>query len=241
MGWLSALPVVGDVLNMVSQHSTDQANRDIAGQANLTAQQNNAAQQALSEKNIQLQEDFAKNGIQWRVADAEKAGLSPLVGAGVSEPSYSPVSMNIEPPVVGHVQGYGRSFSELGQDVSRALAATQSPEDRTAQALSLEHQQLENDLLRTQIVNSRIGRMNSAQLGPGIPVSDHSLMIDRDGYSYSVPSEAYARDSRGMLMPNWRWSLNNGFMDFRDSLHNLWQGSDMSSQSELGSDRDFKH
>lgn len=41
-------------------------------------------------QNVEQQKEFAKNSIQWKVADAKAAGLHPLFGAGLSGSSFSP-------------------------------------------------------------------------------------------------------------------------------------------------------
>lgn len=121
--------------------------------------------------NRQLQLDTLKNQIQWKVQDAIKAGISPLAALGSMPYSYSPVSSNFQP-----VQN---DWASVGQDITRAIqaggsnrqriidakmAAEQAVVQHKADNLQLENMQLNNDLLRSQI-----GRLNSAQLGPGVP------------------------------------------------------------------------
>lgn len=97
------------------------------------------------------QEEFAKSGIQWKVADAQAAGIHPLFALGANTPSYSPSSVNFAPASIG------KGLSEMGQDVSRAINATRGPQARedayssTVKALTLKRMGLENDLLASQI------------------------------------------------------------------------------------------
>ncbi len=42
------------------------------------------------ERNRKSQEEFAKHGLSWRVADANRAGIHPLAAIGFSGPSYQP-------------------------------------------------------------------------------------------------------------------------------------------------------
>lgn len=113
------------------------------------------------------QKKFAQNQIQWRVADAQKAGVHPLAALGLNPISYSPQA----------VGDYG--LGALGQDISRAKMAAMDRRERQAEyaaaagsravereranvlfAQSVERNQLENDLLRSQIARQ------NAQLPP---------------------------------------------------------------------------
>lgn len=103
------------------------------------------------------QAKMAKSAIQMRVKDANKAGIHPLyaLGANVS----TPAPINVGAPL-------GEALSDMGQNVGRAMAATASNETRSGAIakLTIENMGLQNDLLRSQIA-----KLNSAQLGPGMP------------------------------------------------------------------------
>lgn len=103
---------------------------------------------------------FAKNAIQWKVADATKAGIHPLYALGANTTSYSPVSVG--QPDLG----------AMGQDIGSAIDRVSNPTEKTSgalAALSLERAGLENDLLRAQIARARInvaGQVAGPQLAP---------------------------------------------------------------------------
>lgn len=93
-----------------------------------------------------LSEKFAKRSIQWRVKDAERAGVHPLYALGAN------VSMGPSLPIGGG------AFDEMGQGIGRAADALLSNEGRNASAverLALERAGLENELLRAQISNAK--------------------------------------------------------------------------------------
>lgn len=117
----------------------------------------NAAEKA-ADKQADLQRQFAQNAIQWKVEDAKKAGIHPLYAMGANTVSYQPVS-------VGDTS-LGSAFSDMGQDLSRAVEVAQSAPDRvftkTMQALQLERAGLENGLLKSQIARNTL----SAQVPP---------------------------------------------------------------------------
>jgi len=107
-----------------------------------------------------LQKQFAKNAIQWKVQDSLKAGIHPLYGLGANTVNYSPVQ----------VGGMDMSWlGEMGQEIDRSRqAATSAPARQLSgarESLTLEKAGLENDLLRAEIAKTR------AQLGPPIPVA----------------------------------------------------------------------
>lgn len=105
--------------------------------------------------NIALQKQFAQKGIQWRVADANKAGIHPLYAMGAATHSFSPVAFSDPMP---------NAMANMGQDISRAVASTATAEQRVMQGLVLENAQLQNDLLR-----KRIAQMD--QVGPAVPAT----------------------------------------------------------------------
>lgn len=127
-------------------------------------------QMAMAEKNIALQKEFAQSGIQWRAADAEKAGISKLYALGANTTSYSPVS-------VGASQ-VPNAINTAGQHLSRAVAATDTGTGRASQvmqALTTENAALNNELLRSQI------RRLDSQVGPPMPQPGTNYLIDGQG------------------------------------------------------------
>jgi len=96
-------------------------------------------------KEIDLQKDFAKKGIQWKVADATKAGLHPLAALGANTMSYQPVGLG---------DGLSASMESMGQNIDSAIDRTRNGTEKINTqlgALQLERAGLENDLLRSQI------------------------------------------------------------------------------------------
>lgn len=141
------------------------------------------AQQAIAAQNRQDQYEFAQNAIQWKARDATMAGLHPYFAMGAQTANFSPVSVGA---VGGNPLGdaIGRAGDIVGQDISRAEAASRSPKDRANQfakvaeiqsvqsnSLRLENMKLQNDLLRSQLA-----KVNQPGTPPGVPftVSDDS-------------------------------------------------------------------
>lgn len=119
----------------------------------------NRRNESNANKQADLQKLFAKNSVQWKVADAKKAGIHPLYALGANTTSYAPIAIN---------DSLGPALQAAGQDVSRAMYANADSETRgnvRTEALRLENMGLQNDLLRAQIA-----KLNS-QVGPPVPTS----------------------------------------------------------------------
>ncbi|WMC01489.1 DNA pilot protein [Microvirus D_HF4_329] len=114
------------------------------------AQQNSQFQQSaqLAQQQFQFQMDAAKQGIQWRVADAKAAGISPLVALGA--PTFNPGGIGIS--AGGVPEGYsnmGATLGKVGQDISNAIGRNMTPEERAQQAMT------------TAIQTAQIAKLNS--------------------------------------------------------------------------------
>lgn len=95
---------------------------------------NLAQSERQAERNIALQKEFAQHGIQWRVADAQAAGLHPLYAIGGSGASFSP-----NPVVIpGGASPGPRHSEDLGQNLSRAVMAQSTELDLEARRAQLE-------------------------------------------------------------------------------------------------------
>lgn len=124
--------------------------------------QNSAENQAAA--NIANQERFAKNAIQWKVADATKAGVHPLFALGAQTNSFANVT--------GDTGAMGDAVAKAGQDVSRAATALFSREERALQLkgaqLEVENKGLQNDVLRAELA-SKVARLTSPGTPPPFP------------------------------------------------------------------------
>lgn len=119
-----------------------------------------------------LQREFGTTGITWRARDAVRAaketGIHPLSLLGVQGPTYSPVNLSMESNT--HL---GNAIANAGQGIGRAIAATETEEQRAFRGLQLERVGLENDLLRARIDSERALQQ---RVGPGMPISSPASM-----------------------------------------------------------------
>ena len=128
-----------------------------------------------------LQKQAAKKGVQWRVADAKKAGVHPLAALGMSPVSMSPVAVG------------GGSFGNAGQSFDNAIAKGSTSAQASKRIamqmaeLQLEGAGLDNDIKRAELA-SRVRRAyGGAQGGPLVPIPG--------------PNEARGADIGGQHLP----------------------------------------
>jgi len=163
-----------------------------------------------AKKNAAAQERFAKHGIQWKVADAKKAGVSPEYALGAPTTSFSPT-------YTGGQQG--NMIADAGQNVARAALAVGTKEDRqltsALQSETLRGMKLDNDIKQTQFSSvNRPGnpafpsaRGNMIEGQGNSPVKD--VVLERTGMSRStphseggsIPSVGWAQTADGGLRP----------------------------------------
>lgn len=121
--------------------------------------------QKQAELNRQMQLQFAQNAIQWKVKDAEAAGVHPLYALGAQTSSYSPVQVGSTDNTVGE------AFAAGGQNLSRAFAAAATADERALQLkgaqLDIEGKGLANDIARAELA-SKVQRL-AAGVGPAMP------------------------------------------------------------------------
>lgn len=117
---------------------------------------------------VDVQKQFARTGIQWRVEDAQRSGIHPLYAIGAPAISFSPVS-------VGGSDGPSlpERLSGFGQDISRAIDSTRNSGQRAEAritSLAIERGELENQMLRLQMA-----KLAADQVGPPMAGSSYSM------------------------------------------------------------------
>lgn len=148
MPWAAIIPAVAGLAGSV-----------IGGKMSADASAANA------ESNYIHQMEFARRGIQYKVADAKEAGIHPLFALGAQTHAFTPTTVG--------TPDYSAAFGKAGQDIGRAVASGLTSEKRdnliTQQSvLQTENMSLQNDLLRSQIA-----RLNS-QVAPSVSFAPQS-------------------------------------------------------------------
>lgn len=191
---------------LFSSSATKDANRAAA------AAQERATQLALADKQTdrELQEKFARSGIQWRVEDAKAAGIHPLYALGANTSSYSgsPISVGTAP--IAADTGMASAVAASGQDIGRAINATRSQSQRedaftsTVQGLTLQKMGLENELLASQIKRLQVnanppmpGGLSNAPADQlriaGVPIKKDPSTSDMQDFSDRYGDEGLAQ------------------------------------------------
>lgn len=148
--WLAPVAsVAGSLIGGLFGRESDKRNADSAA--------------AASRANYEMQKEFAQHGIRWKVEDAKAAGLHPLaaLGAQVSSPS---------PAFVGSVDTnpMGTAIDNMGQNLSRAIAAKSTPLERLQ--MRLLNAQVEGQEIENAAKASQMARLHGAGMPPPFPV-----------------------------------------------------------------------
>lgn len=152
-------------------------NRNAAADA---AEKANAIAERNAERNIELQKQFAQEGIRWKVADAKAAGIHPLYALGANTTSFSPVSVGS--PSGGYDSSLGSAMASAGQDLSRAINSTRTAPERadafskTVQDMTVTKMGLENELLASKVALQKQA-LNPPM--PTLPIPEAKKLEDR--------------------------------------------------------------
>lgn len=124
----------------------------------------------INQQNLAAQKEAAQNQVQWRVADAKKAGVGTLTALGMNPVSISPSTVS------------GPDFSDIGQNIGRAADAAVSKVNQALNTEILAGQrdkiQLENDLIKRSIAASDIMLRSQAGAAKGIPSPNVPMAVN---------------------------------------------------------------
>lgn len=140
-----------------------------------------------ADKNIKYQKQFAKEGIQWKVADAKKAGIHPLAALGANTHSFAPVQ-----------GGDWSGLASAGQDLGRAIQSKSTKSERLtgfqaeAAKLSLDKARLENDVLRADLA-SRIAKVKQPGTPPPMPDQNQADLMPGQAQSPGIEEKKHER------------------------------------------------
>lgn len=152
---------------------------------------------ALAAQQYANQKEFAQNGVRWKVADAQAAGIHPLAALGAQTFSYSPV-------MAGDAADnrVGDALRQMGQGISRAAEAKQLADERALNAqlvqANIRKVNAETDYVQQQAKNAAQSVANTA-LPPPMP-NVKSSNTRAGGYDGNVrPLLTLARVGRTLL------------------------------------------
>lgn len=191
--------------------------------------------QRAADKNAAMQKEFAKKGIQWRVEDAKKAGISPEFALGGGGASFTPTYTGGKT---------GDMIADAGQNIARAALASGTKEDREMDAAmkaeTLRGMKLQNDKIdpaltsinrpgnppfphangnvfpgqgNTPVVKDvsleRTGMSPSAPHSEGGSIPAVGWMNTPDGGLRPVPSQDVKNRIEDQLIPETVWAAQN--------------------------------
>lgn len=100
------------------------------------------------------QEDYQRNHLQYLVDDANKAGISPLAGLGVS-PAAGPSAVAFGPPAVKEGRHIGDDIGRMGQNLARAVGSVQTADERAISAATARKAKAEADFVELQVLDAK--------------------------------------------------------------------------------------
>jgi hypothetical protein len=110
------------------------------------------------------QKEFAQHGIRWKVEDAKAAGLHPLYALGSQPAQYNPVMVQ---------DSVGPAMAEAGQNLGRAIGATQTSGEKMMARLAvrqavanIEETDARRDYYRSQASAVAQPQVASAEMPP---------------------------------------------------------------------------
>lgn len=135
----------------------------------------NAANAEIMERQLAFQRELAQNGVRWKVADAQAAGIHPIFALGAPPFNPSPVAIANQPDM-----SWANGLADASQNIGRAVDASRTTEQKVdarvaqLQELQLEGARLDN-LNKKADYDFRIAQTASMfkdQIGPPWPDPD---------------------------------------------------------------------
>lgn len=196
------------------------AEKDRAAQEAMNASNNaearllNQSSVMMAQKQMDMQREFAQNGISWKIADAARSGISPLAALGGSGSSASPVSAQLFQAnnMAARPGASFRALSDMGQNISRSLLSTKSPNERAMEVLQLQREVIQNDILDVQRKLAYINLAKQGSQSEGVPEESFTRVRNRDGSISVVPTHG------GEFLGPLKWSWHNQLMPVAQEL-----------------------
>lgn len=149
--------IIAGITSLAGGLLSKRANEKAQNQALDVQQENN-------ERNIQLQKDFAQQGIRWKTEDAKAAGLHPLAALGTQTTGFQPVSIMTDSSAPSNL---GDTLSRMGQNVSQAWQRQATADERLLANMKLEQEY--QKLVGMKLANAGLRQQISGQQGPAFP------------------------------------------------------------------------
>lgn len=190
---------VGDALGFVGDIAGGLMGMSSSSKATSANSAYNDANLALAQASLAFQQQYAKERLQWAKEDAQKAGFHPMVAAGLSPTSFSPVQASFTPAVAQDFDWVGKAGQNLSYAATKAKTNKQQAEMWNYTIGSAQQQlkslQLDNTLKELEIA-SMAARLKQQVGGPAAPdlngKNPISLIGGQDDSVKYVPDEVIA-------------------------------------------------
>lgn len=161
-------------------------------------------------------EQFERNSLSGRAAEAARLGFHPLTALGINPASGGGFGTAFNTGGGSYDSGAKwRALSDMGQNLQRAASAVSTPAERASEALTLRNQSLQNDLLETQVLNAKSELMRHNRPPSRIPQPiTTQTMYDSNGRPTIQPSEAFSSANSGSILGTAEWWLRNKGIPF---------------------------
>lgn len=169
------------------------------------AQSNNISDQ------LKFRREELHNAIQWRVQDAQQAGIHPLYALGMSPPSSFPIALDDK---------VGPAIQEMGQNVGNVLhrQMDQDARDKHQLDMALGHASLAESDARREMYLSEAAKNRQV---PAAPMPGVGLQLESSGQDMSAPGVIEVK-------PPEVASSKQGFPNIEAGVHpgyqEVWQG-----------------
>lgn len=192
--------------------------------------------------NANKQEKFAKSALQWKAADAEKAGISKIFAMGAPTHSFSPVNVGADPNLGSSIdkamgQG-GPQSTTTGKMAGASTAITAAQLDglrldndikraELASKLAIAGQPGAGGVLDRDVTSGPTGVQLERKLPPSSPIAPHSsygVAPEVDLYRTSrglapAPPQNLAEVHENNAIMRWQWMYRNQLLPFMGSQH----------------------
>lgn len=186
--------------------------------------------------NANKQEKFAKNALQWKAADAEKAGISKIFAMGAPTHSFAPVNIGGDPNLAGSIdkamgQG-GPQSTTTGKvgGINSAITAAQLDGIKLdndikradlASKLAIATQPGTGGVLDRDVTQGPNGATMKRELAPAghVPQKSYGVSPEVDMYrTHSgfapVPPQQLSEVHENNAVMRWQWMARNQLLPF---------------------------
>lgn len=161
-----------------------------AGAGILGGLMGSSSQRKADAKNAELQREFAQKSIQWRVQDAQAAGISPLAALGASTTSAAPSYVGSD---IG--KSVTRAGSRIGQAIGNAGQAAANIDNTNASTDLIQQQILASKQAMAIEAANRTQDLQDVELLPAPPATAEGLFEVTKGRKFKTGQSQSAEDA----------------------------------------------